>query len=82
VARDKAPGRKDVYAIRMLSKPRPGSTADGLIKEYKKDTQLHIQEIRRLVNYLNLPDKHGFCPRNEKKKDVNYCPSNNKLKDE
>jgi hypothetical protein len=81
VARDKAPGRKYVYAIRMLSKPHPWTTAAGLIKQYKKDKQLYIQEIRGLVNYVNLPDRHGFCPQNEEKR-VNYCPSNIKLKHE
>jgi hypothetical protein len=69
VARDKAPGRKFVYAIRMLNKPRSWTTAAGLIGQYRKKPQQCITEIRRIVNYLNLPDKCGFCPLNEKVKD-------------
>jgi hypothetical protein len=65
VARDKGPKRKFVYAIHMVDKPSPSSIDGRMIKEWQKKPQECITEVRRIINYLNLPDKWGFCPRNE-----------------
>jgi hypothetical protein len=65
VARDKGPKSKFMYAIHMVDKPSPGSTDRTLMETWQKKPQECIKVIRNMINYLNLPDKWGFCPRNE-----------------